>query len=186
MSCDTPPVEHKSQTHDQVYMRPNAPLHLTALTQQDPDICRWSVVCSLCTDPQCDALAGIDMDNATVPFCEMVPDGVDTTGNSGMTLETLNLMPGFYRTFNKSRDVLECYREEACMGGSNADTYCAEGYAGPCEGFYLPIECLTVAGHGTYKQVVSPLIKSLQTFPPVDFVWNRRAELTTYMVRVYY
>ncbi|CAN0364157.1 unnamed protein product [Ascophyllum nodosum] len=98
---------------------------------EDPDICRWSVVCSLCTDPQCDALAGIDMDNATVPFCEMVPDGVDTTGNSGMTLETLNLMPGFYRTFNKSRDVLECYREEACMGGSNADTYCAEGYAGP-------------------------------------------------------
>ena len=103
-------------------------------------------MCSLCTDPKCDTPTGIDMDNITVPVCEVVPEGVNTTGRSGMTLEVLNLMSGFYRTFNKSREVLECYRKEACTGGSSVDTYCAEGYAGPCEGFYQLIAYLTDVG----------------------------------------
>ena len=106
-------------------------------------------MCSRCTDSQCDVPAGIAMDGTTVPLCEVVPEGVNTTGNSGMTLETLDLMSGFYRTSNKSREVLECYREEACLGGSNADTYCAEGYAGPCEKFYLLIACLKAGRCGT-------------------------------------
>ena len=108
-------------------------------------------MCSLCTDPRCAAHTGIDMDDTTVPFCEVVPGGVNTTGISGMTLETLNLMPGFYRTSNKSREVLECHREDVCLGGSNADTYCAEGYAGLCEGFYLPIANMTEFGCGTFE-----------------------------------
>ena len=84
------------------------------------------------------------MDNTTVPVCAVVPEGVNATnGISGMTLETLNLMPGFFRTSNKGRTVLECHREEACTGGSNVSRYCAEGYAGPCEEFYLHIACLT-------------------------------------------
>ena len=37
------------------------------------------------------------MDNTTVPVCAVVPEGVNTTGISGMTLETLNLMSGFFR-----------------------------------------------------------------------------------------
>ena len=93
-------------------------------------------MCSRCTD-QCKAPDSIDMDEATVPVCEVVPEGVNTTADPGMTLETLNLMSGFYRTSNLSREVLECYREEACTGGSNIDRYCAKGYAGPCEDFYL-------------------------------------------------
>ena len=90
------------------------------------------------------------MDNITVPICRVVPEGVNTTGNSGMTLETLNLMPGFYRTYYKSREVLECHREEACVGGSNASRFCAKGYTGPCEEFYLPIVGLTGVGCGTF------------------------------------
>ena len=82
------------------------------------------------------------MDNVTVPVCVVVPEGVNTTGNSGMTLERLDLISGFFRTSNKSREVLECYREEACRGGSTAGSYCAEGYAGPCEEFDLHIACL--------------------------------------------
>ncbi|CAN0451257.1 unnamed protein product, partial [Ascophyllum nodosum] len=31
------------------------------------DTCRRSVVCSRCTDPQCEAHTGIDMDDTTVP-----------------------------------------------------------------------------------------------------------------------
>ena len=127
------------------------PLRLTALTQQDPDTCRWDVVCSRCSDPQCDIPAGIDMDNTTVPVCEVVPEGVNITRDSGMTLKTLDLMSGFYRTSYKSREVLECYREEACVGGSNASSYCAAGYAGPCEELYLPNACLTALGCVTFK-----------------------------------
>ncbi|CAN0074128.1 unnamed protein product, partial [Ascophyllum nodosum] len=97
---------------------------------EDPDSCHWGVVCSRCTD-HCGAPAGIDMDETTVPVCEVVPEGVNTTGNSGMKLETLDLMSGFYRTSNKSGEIVECYREKACKGGSNAGRYCAEGYAGP-------------------------------------------------------
>ena len=102
-----------------------------------------SVVCSLCTDPQCKARTDIDMDETTVPVCELVPDGVKTTGHSGMTLETLDLMPGSFRTSNKSKEVLECYREEACKGGSIAGSYCEKGYTGPCEEYCLHIACLT-------------------------------------------
>ena len=84
------------------------------------------------------------MDETTVPVCEVVPEGVNTTGNSGMKLETLDLMSGFYQTSNKSGEIVECYREKACKGGSNAGRYCAEGYAGPCEGLYLSYPCLEV------------------------------------------
>ena len=79
------------------------------------------------------------MDDTTVPVCAVVPEGVNTTGDSGMTLETLDLMSGFFRTSDESREVLPCYRDEACKGGPNVNENCAEGYAGPCEGFYLLI-----------------------------------------------
>ncbi|CAN0279849.1 unnamed protein product [Ascophyllum nodosum] len=97
----------------------------------DNGTCRWDVVCSRCTDPQCEVPTGIVMDQTTVPVCEIVPEGVNIAGNPGMTLKTLDLMSGFYRTSYTSREVLECYRGEACVGGSNASSYCAEGYAGP-------------------------------------------------------
>ena len=89
------------------------------------------------------------MDDTTVPVCEVAPEGVDTTGNPGMTLETLNLMSGFYRTSNTSRNVLECYRKEACIGGSTVARYCEKGYAGPCEGFHLLVAYLTAVRCGT-------------------------------------
>ena len=108
-------------------------------------------MCSRCTDPQCDAPDGIVMDDTTVPVCQVVPEGVNTTGMTGMTLETLNLMSGFYRASNKSREILECHREDACLGGSKADTYCAKGYTGLCEGFYLPIANVTEVGCGTFE-----------------------------------
>ncbi|CAN0193529.1 unnamed protein product, partial [Ascophyllum nodosum] len=94
------------------------------------DTCRWGVVCSRCTD-QCKAPEGIDMDETTVPVCVVVPEGVRTTGDPGMTIETLSLTSGFYRASYQSREVLKCHRKEACMGGSDASRYCAKGYAGP-------------------------------------------------------
>ena len=71
-----------------------------------------------------------------MPVCEAVPAGVSTNGILGMTLETLDISAGYYRTSNHSHEVLECYREEACSGGQDADRYCAQGYAGPCKFFF--------------------------------------------------
>ncbi|CAM9484360.1 unnamed protein product [Ascophyllum nodosum] len=102
----------------------------SAEVEEDSDTCRRSVVCSRCTDPLCGAHTGIDVDETTVPVCELVPDGVNT-GNSGMTLETLDLMPGFFRTSKQSKEVLECHRKDACLGGPTVALYCAEGYTGP-------------------------------------------------------
>ena len=90
------------------------------------------------------------MDETTVPVCELVPDGVNT-GNSGMTLETLDLMPGFFRTSKQSKEVLECNRKDACLGGPTVALYCAEGYTGPCEGFYLLIANMKGVGCGTLE-----------------------------------
>lgn len=74
-------------------------------------------------------------DPAAVPICDEVPAGARSVGDGGTTLETLELEPGYYRTSNKSHNVLECFREAACEGGIDAtdDGYCADGYSGPCE-----------------------------------------------------
>lgn len=74
------------------------------------------------------------LSNTTVPAsdCKNLPEGA-AASSAGTTLATLDLAEGFYRTSNKSDDVLECYRKGSCMGGLNASNYCATGYEGPCE-----------------------------------------------------
>lgn len=62
-----------------------------------------------------------------------VPVGVDESGNAGTTLQTLNLESGHYRTSADSENILECPREEACVGKDIAGEYCATGYQGACE-----------------------------------------------------
>ncbi|CAM9502513.1 unnamed protein product [Laminaria digitata] len=61
-----------------------------------------------------------------------LPDGANET-ITGLTLETIDLLPGFYRISNTSVKVLECYQDKACTGGRVAGHYCAEGYKGPCK-----------------------------------------------------
>lgn len=67
-----------------------------------------------------------------VPVCVELPPGA-TALSKGATLETLTLEKGYYRTSSYSHDVHGCYNEDACVGGSNAENYCAIGYEGPCE-----------------------------------------------------
>lgn len=50
--------------------------------------------------------------------------GVDASGNGGMTLSTLNLGRGYYRTLNESRNILKCHQQKACIGGVEASDYC--------------------------------------------------------------
>jgi len=48
----------------------------------------------------------------------------------GLTLETLTLFPGWWRTANTSDDIRECLIAEACVGG-NSTNMCREGHDGP-------------------------------------------------------
>lgn len=52
--------------------------------------------------------------------------------NAGMTLPTLDLDRGFYRTSAESQNVLKCHQKKACTGGVDTSQYCATGYQGAC------------------------------------------------------
>jgi hypothetical protein len=64
--------------------------------------------------------------------CEKFADeGVDLS-DEGMTLEMLRLLPGYWRTNNRSSDVRPCPVAEACTGWTNASaSYCRGGHTGP-------------------------------------------------------
>lgn len=67
-----------------------------------------------------------------IPLCAEIPAGVAALSR-GTTLATLALDKGYYRTSNHSHKIRQCYHADACIGGNDADKYCATGYAGPCE-----------------------------------------------------
>ncbi|CAN0183065.1 unnamed protein product [Scytosiphon promiscuus] len=92
--------------------------------------CRFDVVCSDCAR-SCDIPASVMVDNASEPVCETAMAGVAASGTGGMTLSTLNLTRGYWRTSAYSHEVLECQNNEACNGGVDTSEYCEEGYGGP-------------------------------------------------------
>jgi len=59
-----------------------------------------------------------------------VPTGV-STDTPGMDLQTLNLLPGFWRTTLNSTRILPCVNPRHCKGGANITDLCSEGYTGP-------------------------------------------------------
>ena len=68
-------------------------------------------------------------DFADQDFCDDIVIGIDDTA-VGMTLETLDLLEGYWRTSTSSVDVRPCPQKSACVGGTDVDRYCAEGSAG--------------------------------------------------------
>lgn len=70
--------------------------------------------------------------------CIPALENTNSTGAdySGMpiTLETLTILPGYWRSVATSTTILPCWNEDACLGGvtDNAN-FCASGYTGPCE-----------------------------------------------------
>ncbi|CAM9767423.1 unnamed protein product, partial [Scytosiphon promiscuus] len=94
--------------------------------------CRFAEVCSGCADSCDDQPDGVDMVNDSgVPTCVQAMTGINASGDGGMTLSTLKLEGGYYRTSAGSHDVLECHRKEACVGGVETSQYCKSGYQGP-------------------------------------------------------
>lgn len=71
-------------------------------------------------------------DNNRTPVCRRLPAGTNTSF-TGVTLETIPILEGYYRSLSNSTDVRECYQLEACVGGDEVDHYCKDGYEGPCE-----------------------------------------------------
>ena len=67
-------------------------------------------------------------------------EGVDLS-EEGMALETLRVLPGYWRTNNRSSDVRPCPVAEACVGWNVSASYCREGHTGPycnlCEDGYV-------------------------------------------------
>jgi len=61
--------------------------------------------------------------------CVEIVEGV-RNDIQGLTLETLALLPGYWRVSNTSDDVRECLVAEACLGG-NSTEICREGHNGP-------------------------------------------------------
>ena len=59
-----------------------------------------------------------------------VPDGVSLS-TPGMTLETLNILPGFWRTSPNSTEVLACLNADHCQGGNKTTDFCSDGNSGP-------------------------------------------------------
>lgn len=101
------------------------------LTPQVKDTCRFAEVCAGCPGG-CTPSEIVVERNDSVPFCAEVHPGV-VAERDGVTLNSLQLKPGFFRISNESHDVLECYQEEACQGGEDPENYCTRGYKGPCE-----------------------------------------------------
>ncbi|CAN0056334.1 unnamed protein product, partial [Scytosiphon promiscuus] len=104
---------------------------------------RFDIVCSRCSSEcECELEEGASVvDEDSVPTCEVVPEGSQTT-TRGNTVETLEILPGFYRSSETSLDIRECFHEQACAGGEIVGEYCSEGYSGPycavCTAGYSP------------------------------------------------
>ena len=62
--------------------------------------------------------------------CEVVVEGVKTNVD-GMKVQTLDLEPGFWRTYLNSDIVLPCLNSNHCNGGVNTSNLCSDGYTGP-------------------------------------------------------
>ena len=96
-----------------------------------------------------------------------VPKGV-SPDTPGMTLQTLDLLPGHYRTNSNSTEILPCLNEDHCVGGSDPSSYCAEGYTGPlcavCSSGYAAIgageslSCNQCSGSSTATVAVGVLL----------------------------
>ena len=92
------------------------------------------VLCYGCSE-QCD---GCDYGKTIImPECVSLSEArIAHVWSSGgrTTLEDLEVEKGYWRATNKSKDILECYNDDACRGGiTGATEYCSEGYQGACE-----------------------------------------------------
>eukprot|EP00752_Nemacystus_decipiens_P006539 g5890.t1 len=105
----------------------------TFMDYKDPDetATRFSTVCAGCNDSSTDpcSTCQVDGDMRVPAGCFDSPDGTDDV--QGTKLETLEILPGWYRATNETTNIFQCYNEDACLGGQTGDEdFCADGYTG--------------------------------------------------------
>ena len=128
----------------------------TAPQVDDP----FSFICSGCGD--CEACS-MD-DPQTVPACSSAVDHALSQGGHNVTLEWLQIQPGYWRATNNSLAILPCYKAEACNGGiTGSEGFCHTGYSGPCE--FGAVHCvLQVSSIDTFI-ILSPAFRSSHVAP---------------------
>lgn len=100
----------------------------TALTKT-----RFELACARCSAAGSGNPEGVEVQHDNnIPICQDLPTGARAM-LSGTTVEGMFLEAGYYRTSAESREILECHRSKACVGGDDATDYCAIGYKGPCK-----------------------------------------------------
>ena len=107
-------------------------MHAAALKNQDEPTARFGTVCFECPDwSKC--LGCTIAKGSVTPTCQ-APLEHTSAEEPGVTLATLEIEGGYWRATTDSEIVLECYNEDACVGGrTGSDSYCAPEYKGPCE-----------------------------------------------------
>ena len=97
-----------------------------------------------------------------------------------MTLESLWLESGWWRTSAQSENLLECKYGEACTGGNETDSYCKMGYNGPycavCTPEYYTYgqECLSCSEEIGTAIAISSVLICIIAAAVVGYVWRRR------------
>ncbi|CAN0506184.1 unnamed protein product, partial [Ectocarpus sp. 12 AP-2014] len=110
-------------------------------TEEEGSVERFETECLDCAN--WDECSGCTITSGdVVPTCE-TPLEYTTAEEPGVTLETLNIDGGYWRTTTESDSILACYNTDACNGGQTGeDSFCASGYTGSycavCETGYAP------------------------------------------------
>ncbi|CAM9433543.1 unnamed protein product, partial [Ectocarpus sp. 13 AM-2016] len=109
--------------------------------EAEDNSCRFELACARCS-ADCEAIpSSVTMADSTIPVCVELMEGTQAS-SSGTTVATLDLREGYYRTSAESQVVVECYLTSACVGGTDPENYCADGYEGPycsvCADGYAP------------------------------------------------
>ncbi|CAM9335907.1 unnamed protein product, partial [Choristocarpus tenellus] len=130
---------------------------------------RYGTVCARCSS-SCEPSNNCTVLNAKVPTCEVPLDNT-ISPQPGVTVATLALEKGYWRTSNTSVTILGCYNKDACLGGVDTEEYCAPGYTGPyctvcSEGYapYLVYSCRQCTGGSKTKaQAMAGIILAFAT-----------------------
>lgn len=91
---------------------------------------RFAAICQGCDVP-CQGC--MIEDNTSMPIC--TPLFAHARSEFGTTtIEGVLVDPTYWRSSNRSTNLLSCFNPGACLGGLTDDPdYCRVGYKGPCE-----------------------------------------------------
>ena len=107
----------------------------------------------------------------------------------GMTIETLTLEKGFWRTHSTSTEILHCLDESHCKGGnSTMVSQCADGYTGPlcavCDAGYAAVgsgetlSCNECNGSST-ASLTGGIASIILIFSSILFFYCKRENIKT-------